>query len=72
MLTRPVAFTHTHCADFPRLRAAVSGAAADGARLVLLLRLSPLVPFSLLNYLLGECVRINQCTPASVHQSPPH
>ncbi|GIL68062.1 hypothetical protein Vafri_21378 [Volvox africanus] len=37
----------------PRFKAVLSGVAARGAYVVLLLRLSPLVPFNLLNYALG-------------------
>jgi len=40
-------------AGFPKARAVVSGISQQGSRLVLLLRLSPLVPFTLLNYALG-------------------
>ncbi|GIL81377.1 hypothetical protein Vretifemale_10366, partial [Volvox reticuliferus] len=37
----------------PRFKAVLSGVAAKGAYVVFLLRLSPLVPFNLLNYALG-------------------
>ena len=37
----------------PRFRAIDEAVASGGFRLVLLLRLSPLVPFNLLNYMLG-------------------
>ncbi len=37
----------------PRFRAIDRAIAADGRRIVFLLRLSPAVPFTLLNYLLG-------------------
>lgn len=40
-------------ADNPKFQAVYKSITADGAKLVLLLRLSPLVPFSLLNYGLG-------------------
>jgi uncharacterized membrane protein YdjX (TVP38/TMEM64 family) len=42
-------------AAYPKARAITSGVSKQGARLVFLLRLSPLVPFNLLNYALGEC-----------------
>lgn len=38
----------------PKFQAVYNNITADGAKLVLLLRLSPLVPFNLLNYGLGE------------------
>ncbi|EFJ45137.1 hypothetical protein VOLCADRAFT_94530 [Volvox carteri f. nagariensis] len=40
-------------ADLPRFNAVLKGVAARGAYVVFLLRLSPLVPFNLLNYALG-------------------
>lgn len=39
--------------DYPKLAAVQSKVSADGANVVFLLRLSPLVPFTLLNYALG-------------------
>ena len=39
--------------SYPRFAAIDRAVATDGARLVFLLRLTPLVPFTLLNYLLG-------------------
>jgi uncharacterized membrane protein YdjX (TVP38/TMEM64 family) len=39
---------------YPKFQAVYDNISKDGAKLVLLLRLSPLVPFSLLNYGLGE------------------
>jgi uncharacterized membrane protein YdjX (TVP38/TMEM64 family) len=41
-------------ADNPKFQAVYSNITADGAKLVLLLRLSPLIPFNLLNYGLGK------------------
>jgi hypothetical protein len=46
-----------HCCaapGYPKFQAVYDNISKDGAKLVLLLRLSPLVPFSLLNYGLGE------------------
>lgn len=40
-------------ADYPKFQAIYNNVSKDGAKLVLLLRLSPLVPFNLLNYGLG-------------------
>lgn len=40
-------------ADWPRFAAIDEAVATDGRRIVFLLRLTPLVPFTLLNYLLG-------------------
>lgn len=39
--------------DYPKLAAVQSKVSADGANVVFLLRLSPLLPFTLLNYALG-------------------
>lgn len=44
-------------ADNPKFQAVYRNISADGAKLVLLLRLSPLVPFSLLNYGLGKAAQ---------------
>lgn len=41
-------------ADNPKFKAVYNNITADGAKLVLLLRLSPLIPFNLLNYGLGK------------------
>ncbi|KAG1666997.1 hypothetical protein FOA52_014309 [Chlamydomonas sp. UWO 241] len=46
-------FVEARLADYPRLRTVVGGISAQGAKFVLLLRLSPLFPFNLLNYALG-------------------
>lgn len=43
-------------ADNPKFNAVYNSITADGAKLVLLLRLSPLIPFNLLNYGLGKLV----------------
>ncbi|KAJ9529840.1 hypothetical protein QJQ45_022221, partial [Haematococcus lacustris] len=40
-------------AGYPKAQAVVAGVSREGGRLVLLLRLSPLIPFTLLNYALG-------------------
>jgi hypothetical protein len=50
-----------HCScccppGYPKFQAVYDNISKDGAKLVLLLRLSPLVPFSLLNYGLGEWI----------------
>lgn len=50
-LARPL--VESKVADNPKFQAVYKSITADGAKLVLLLRLSPLVPFSLLNYGLG-------------------
>lgn len=55
----------------PRYQAIARAVAADGRRIVFLLRLSPLVPFSLLNYLLGLTrVRFVDFVVASVGMLP--
>lgn len=43
----------------PKFKAVYNNITADGAKLVLLLRLSPLVPFNLLNYGLGESTPVH-------------
>ena len=50
-LARP--FVLRKLQDYPKLAAVQSKVSADGANVVFLLRLSPLVPFTLLNYALG-------------------
>lgn len=54
-------------AEYPRFQAIYNGISSDGARLVLLLRLSPLVPFSLLNYGLGEPAMLWRCCSSELH-----
>ena len=55
----------------PRVRAIDAAIAAQGARVVFLLRLSPAVPFSLLNYLLGLTrVRFRDFVVASAGMLP--
>ncbi len=44
---------HGCCSDYPRFKGIDEGVSRDGGRIVFLLRLSPLLPFSLLNYALG-------------------
>eukprot|EP00879_Flechtneria_rotunda_P025532 GHRR01027134.1.p1 GENE.GHRR01027134.1~~GHRR01027134.1.p1 ORF type:complete len:274 (+),score=50.15 GHRR01027134.1:225-1046(+) len=51
-LVRPA--VEAKLADYPRFQAVYRNISTDGAKLVLLLRLSPLIPFNLLNYGLGE------------------
>jgi uncharacterized membrane protein YdjX (TVP38/TMEM64 family) len=46
-------FVEAYVARHPKLAAIDRAVESEGARLVLLLRLSPIVPFSLLNYVLG-------------------
>jgi uncharacterized membrane protein YdjX (TVP38/TMEM64 family) len=46
-------FVEAYVARHPKLAAIDRAAESEGVRLVFLLRLSPLVPFSLLNYVLG-------------------
>lgn len=46
-------FVETYVSRHPRLAAIDRAVASEGARLVLLLRLSPIVPYVLLNYVLG-------------------
>lgn len=41
-------------AGYPKFQAVYNNISKDGAKLVLLLRLSPLIPFNLLNYGLGQ------------------
>jgi len=54
-------------AAHPRLSALDEAVAGQGFRIVLLLRLSPLVPFNLLNYALGLTrVRLRDYVPASL------
>ncbi|KXZ42500.1 hypothetical protein GPECTOR_141g698 [Gonium pectorale] len=50
-LARP--WVESKIAGLPRFKAVLSGVAANGPWVVFLLRLSPLVPFNLLNYALG-------------------
>ncbi|GLC41253.1 hypothetical protein PLESTB_001082200 [Pleodorina starrii] len=50
-LARP--WVEQRIAGLPRFKAVLSGVAAKGPYVVFLLRLSPLVPFNLLNYALG-------------------
>ena len=55
LLGRTVArgWVQRRVADNPRFRAIDEAVGSGGFRLVLLLRLSPLIPFNLLNYMLG-------------------
>eukprot|EP00775_Hariotina_reticulata_P006553 gene6553-6781_t len=50
-LARPA--VEAKLAEYPKFQTVYDGISKDGAKLVLLLRLSPLIPFSLLNYFLG-------------------
>ncbi|KAJ9529688.1 hypothetical protein QJQ45_014470 [Haematococcus lacustris] len=50
-LARP--WAEARLAGYPKAQAVVAGVSREGGRLVLLLRLSPLIPFTLLNYALG-------------------
>lgn len=52
----PIVCVCAAATDNPKFQAVYKSITADGAKLVLLLRLSPLVPFSLLNYGLGGWV----------------
>ncbi|HZF67349.1 MAG TPA: TVP38/TMEM64 family protein, partial [Gemmatirosa sp.] len=55
----------------PRFRAIDAAIAAQGVRVVFLLRLSPAVPFTLLNYLLGLTrVRLRDFVVASIGMLP--
>lgn len=46
-------FVESHLSSNPKFAQIDAGIAATGAKVVFLLRLSPLVPFTLLNYMLG-------------------
>ncbi|HEX5631737.1 MAG TPA: VTT domain-containing protein, partial [Gemmatimonadales bacterium] len=73
LLARHVArgFVARRVARHARLAAFDRALAADGFRLVLLLRLSPVVPFSVLNYALGLTqVRLRDFVLASIGMVP--
>lgn len=62
-VTAAYAAAPLHCwldADNPKFQAVYKNITADGAKLVLLLRLSPLIPFNLLNYGLGKGYQSHQ------------
>jgi uncharacterized membrane protein YdjX (TVP38/TMEM64 family) len=55
----------------PRFHAIDRAVAAEGGKIVFLLRLSPLVPFNMLNYVLGvTCIRFRAYALASIGMLP--
>jgi uncharacterized membrane protein YdjX (TVP38/TMEM64 family) len=68
LLRRPI---ESRLASRPRLAAMVQAVSADGRRIVFLLRLSPVVPFNVLNYVLGlTTISLGDFVLASVGMAP--